>query len=472
LVAGLAGFGTAGCSSSAPLRAEILVVIDTDAHLVGELASRPDVSADAAIDSLRIDVLDASNDVYATNLLLVADSSSWPVSFGVVPVNASEEVRLRVRAFRARFARPGSANGVPTFDPFPEVTLDRLVWLSAPAEGLSTVEVTLRYDCLGVAPSLKSPPSVCVDGAHPDGGPTDGIAILPKGAIPPSQAGTWSGALERPCASVEEGGAICIPGGFSVLGDYSAVGGPNATADQEPVPLHPVVVDPFWLDRDEFTVGRARSLVLAGQLPESMLQAMTPDDPLNQYCTWLGPDDSTNDELPLNCTTYDVALLACQLSQGTLPTEAQWLHAARGRGDGLEYPWGNEDPACCTLSASREAAFAASPECDGGGVEPVASHPLGGSCGGLGDVSKDGVNDLAGSVTEVLLDDFQSYSSACWGQGILENPVCRISMSGGPHVAHGGSWSTPLSDGLLAPRGYADDGPDFGFRCAFSDSSP
>ena len=468
-----ASLGDTGCSHAAASRPELLVVIDTDAHLVGELASRPDVSADATIDSLRIDALDASNDVYATNLFLVADPSSWPVSFGVVPADdASEGIRLRIRGFRARFARAASVGGVSTFEPFPEVTMDCLVSLTAPTNGLARVEVVLHFDCLGVASSLTAPESTCVDGAHPDGGPGDGLDLLSGDGLPPTRAGTWSAALERPCASAPDAGRLCIPGGFSILGDYDAVGGVNATAAQEPVPLHPVVVDPFFLDRDEFTVGRARALVLSGGLQESMLQANTPGDPLNQYCTWLGSGESADDDLPLNCIAYDTALLACQLSEGTLPTEAQWLHAARGRGDDRSYPWGNDDPSCCAVSASRQSAFASSAECDGGGVEPVASHPAAAACQGLGDVSKDGVNDMAGSVTEILLDDFESYSAPCWGVGILHDPLCRAPVGGGPHAAHGGSWSDPLSDALLAPRDYADDGPDFGFRCAFPDAPP
>ena len=466
----LAGFGIVQCSQHAPARAQLLVLVDTDAPLVGQLGAHPEVSADAAVDALRIDVLGASNAVYATNLFVVADPSSWPVSFGVLPPSdGGADVRLRLRAFRARFARPGSVNGALTLDPIPEVTIDRIVQAALPDAGVGSIEVTLLSDCRGIFPSFAAPSTTCVDATHPQGSPGDAVTLR-SGTAPGTRAGTWAPAVEKPCAAAAAAGRVCIPGGFSVLGDYAAVGGANATPDQEPIPLHPVVVAPFFLDREEFTVGRARALVLTGALAASGPRAMTAGDPLGQYCTWLGAGDASNDDLPLNCVPYATALLACQLSQGTLPTEAQWLHAARGRGEGRRYPWGNDEPTCCALSASRDVAYATGPACAGSGLQPVGSHPAAASCDGLGDVSKDGIEDLAGSVAELLLDGFQSYSAACWGRGVLHNPICEVSTEGGPHAAHGGSFSEPLGNALLAPRGYADNGPDFGFRCAYPDS--
>jgi formylglycine-generating enzyme required for sulfatase activity len=463
--------GSAQCSTSP--RAELMVFVDTDAHLLGELAAHPEVSPDAVIDSLRIDVLDASNDVYNTNLFLVADSASWPVSFGVAAgATPTSEVRLRIRGFRARFARPGTVNGASTLDPFPEVTIDRLVWAPLPASGTSRTEVVLSTDCLGILPSFASPQTTCVDATHGQSSPAEGLDSLAGDTVPATRAGTWSPAVEVPCVTAVVQGRVCVPGGFSVLGDYDAVGGPNETPDQEPIPLHPAVVSAFLLDRDEFTVGRARQLVLSGALAESLLGPSTPGDPLDQYCTWLGPQDPSNDQEPLNCISSETALLACQLSGGTLPSESQWLHEARGRGEGRHYPWGNDEPLCCTVSASRGAAFNASPECAGSGVEPVESHLPSASCGGLGDRSKDGAVDMAGSVTELLLDDFASYAAPCWGEGILHDPVCQTQGTGAFHTSHGGSWSGTLSGTLSAQRGYGVTGPDFGFRCAYPDASP
>jgi hypothetical protein len=48
------------CVQDLDARAQVLVSVDTDAHLVGELAARPEVSPAAAVDTLRVDILDAA----------------------------------------------------------------------------------------------------------------------------------------------------------------------------------------------------------------------------------------------------------------------------------------------------------------------------------------------------------------------------------------------------------------------------
>src|SRR5580658_1135200 len=81
------GAAIGGCLTTPP-RPQLVVVVDTDAHVVGELTSRTDVSPDAAMDTLRVDFLDASDSVFASQIFLdVASTSKWPVSFGVLPVD-------------------------------------------------------------------------------------------------------------------------------------------------------------------------------------------------------------------------------------------------------------------------------------------------------------------------------------------------------------------------------------------------
>jgi hypothetical protein len=132
-----------GARSAASPRPQLVVVVDTDARLVDELASRPDVSEDAAIDSLRVDVLDDSNHEYDSTTFSVAEFSRWPISFGVAAPQdrATAEVHLRLRAFRATFAREGQANGGATLDPPPEIAVDRLAWIPLPAGGVTSVRI-------------------------------------------------------------------------------------------------------------------------------------------------------------------------------------------------------------------------------------------------------------------------------------------------------------------------------------------
>ena len=266
---------------------------------------------------------------------------------------------------------------------------------------------------MGIASSFVAPETTCIDAQHPSGAPDEGAEFLTGTSLPPTQAGTWSYAVERPCRSSPSDGRTCIPGGFGVLGDYAARWFATELVQYEPVPLRPVAISPFHLDTDEVTVGRARALVLSGALPESALQwpsSMTD----SSYCTWLGADIASNDALPLNCVAATTAGQVCSLLGGTLPSEAQWEYAARGRGQGRRYPWGNDDPTCCALSAGRAFGGSSPPECPGSGPEPVGSHLPTPSCGGLGDITRDGVRDMGGSVAEILLDALEPYTAPCW----------------------------------------------------------
>src|SRR5690606_5498248 len=99
---------------------------------------------------------------------------------------------------------------------------------------------------------------------------------------------------------------------------------------------------------------------------------------------------------------------------------AEWEYAASGRGQGRRHPWGDEVAQCCGASIDRLGScqgFSSVPE-------PVGSHPREG-CAWEGDVSRDGVRDLGGSMTEWLRDRYSPYGENCWsGSGILSDPVC------------------------------------------------
>jgi formylglycine-generating enzyme required for sulfatase activity len=466
----------AGCQPSVAPRAQLLVIVDTDAHVVDELASRPDVSGDAAIDSLRIDLLDPSDHAYDTRLFSTPEMSSYPISFGVYPQSGSTtEVHLRIRAFRSTFATAGIAdNGAATLDPMKEVTIDRLAWIPFPSTGVASVRVVLREDCLGTFPSFTTH-TTCIDAAHTAGAPREGIDVL-SAPPPPTLAGTWPTAVEQPCTVPSSEEKLCIRGGFSIVGDPSGQGvDPGLTiVDINPVPLRPVVLRPFLLDKTEFTVGRFRTLALAGALPAGTDMPCGTD--CYPYCTWLGAADGSNDKKPLNCVSYDTAVATCGALGGTLPTEAQWEHAARGRGQQLRYPWGNDEPKCCTLSASRGAPLEtdAAPECDGSGIEPVGSHVPSDASDCLGDLSRDGVLDMAGSVAEALRGGLWAYTDPCWGSdhGIVRDPDCG-STDAGPKAQRGANWSSSLAEAWLVTRHEWSIPDEFaGFRCAYAGISP
>ena len=478
-VAGLA----AGCSNTAPARPQILLTIDTDAHVVGELPSSPTVSPDSTIDTLRVDVLDDHNNLVALNTFVVADVETWPLSFGIEPSPSfGSEVRVWIRAFRGMFATSDLAsNGTTTLAPPTQVTIDRLVALPLPTAGVREAHVTLRYDCVGTASSFGSPLQTCLGATQLAGDPHQGLDAADAGSS--SSVGTWQPALEVACNSAPTSGRVCIPGGFFFLGDIDAAGNAEIEA-AEPTPLRPVIMSPFWLDTYEVTVQRLRALVNAGSFTGPLPTPTTPSDPTNQYCSWLGAADASHDTLPLNCVPYATAEQVCKLAGGTLATEAQWEYAARGRGERLNYPWGDTPPQCCSASLSRTEDMGGSQllgaQCSGAGLEPVGSHPVSAACtapdagptGGMGDVTRDGVYDMAGSLSEMLGDDMQSYSAACWNPGgILRDPVCQATNA--TVGQRGGSWAGSLPTCLLPLRNYVvGPGTMAGFRCAYADGSP
>jgi hypothetical protein len=445
-----------------PARPQLVVVVDTDAPVVGQLASSPGVSEDASVDTLRVDVLDEQDHVTETKSFLLPDTSDWPASFGVEPGNGPD-IRLRVRVFRGLLAAAGFTQGVATLDPPPTATIERIVHVSAPSSGVTTIELFLTEDCLGTPSSFAAPQTTCIDGRELAGPPTDGVVALGS-VMPPTRVGTWKKAFEVRCSAKAPASsmAVCIPGGFSILGSTVLAG----SSDQfgfDPVPLRPVVVSPFYLDTTEYTVRRFRSLLAKHQYHGTMpaLAGMNP------FCTWLGTADTSLDDYPLNCVTWTAAAEICQLEGGTLPSEAEWEHAARGRGRSLDYPWGNEDPTCCAATLARQSTPGLYFACKGEALQPVGSHVDRAACAGLADISRDGVIDLEGSVVEAVFDDLQPFDAPCWSKpGIPVDPLCLVTSSPG-HAARGNGWASYLLT-PLPTRYLSEDATDtMGFRCRY-----
>jgi formylglycine-generating enzyme required for sulfatase activity len=453
----------AACSEATP-RPQIVVVVDTDAPLTGQALLDETLSPDAAVDTLRIDVFDDTGYAYDFRDFVAPDPSDWPLSFGVAtPESAGAgRVHLRIRAFRGGLATSQLLNGEAVLEPRPEIAIDRLVDLDLPGEGIQTVFVPLSFDCLGVTPSFVQPRTTCIDAARADAPATSGVTTLANGETPATRAGTAARAREVACAGEALQGTICIPGGFTVLGDPALWGVADGLSLEDALPLRPVIVSPFLLDATEVTVGRVRALLQAGMSIGAPPRLKDPADTEWTYCTFLGEGDPSNDALPLNCVSWDTARRICETAGGSLPTEAQWEHAARGRGEGRDYPWGDDSPSCCTASVAR--GFG----CPGDGPEPVGSHPPE-ACSGLGDVSRDGVVDMGGGLTELLLDKWRPYDHPCWGSGgILTDPVCEDETAS-LHAARGGDWSSGEAVSLSALRhsGHNAGSVGDGLRCAY-----
>jgi formylglycine-generating enzyme required for sulfatase activity len=358
----------------------------------------------------------------------------------------------------------------------PEVTVSRLVEVSPPDAGVRSVRVTLTNDCLGVYDVFgKSAVTTCIAaGSMSD--PTQGVVDVAEGDTSPSVVGTWPGAAPQPCSGTAPPGAQCVAGGFSVIGALGFTGFGDGMHQFDPSPLRPVLLSPFYMDTTEVTVGRFRALVKSGAF-KGALPLLQGDSSISDgaWCTWLGPGTAQNDAYPLNCLTQESAVRICAALNGSLPTEAQWEHAARGRGLGNLYPWGNHiltPPGdCCLASVSRDP-----PPNDGycstKGIEKAGSHPASPTCvGGLGDQTRDGILDLGGSMHELVQDTLQPYDASCWsltGGGILQDPLCNL--PGGPG-GRGGFWDSGTAAVAVSVRTtWYPNGTAYGVRCVYPGS--
>jgi formylglycine-generating enzyme required for sulfatase activity len=170
------------------------------------------------------------------------------------------------------------------------------------------------------------------------------------------------------------------------------------------------------------------------------------------------------DRLPVNCIGWETAAELCDRRGGRLPSEAEWEHAASGRGLGWRYPWGDDGAECCGASLDRLAICLGSADY----VEPVGSHPHEG-CPWSGDVSRDGVLDLGGSLGEWLRDHFAPFGQQCWASaGIAYDPTCDEGLQA--RSLRGSDFTSGLASPVVARRSFDASGYwTTGMRCSYED---
>jgi len=242
--------------------------------------------------------------------------------------------------------------------------------------------------------------------------------------LPPSCGGT---------ASAQCCDSPLVPGG-TFYRSYDGVGY-DSTAS-------PATVSAFRLDKYEVTVARFREFVNAGRgtqatapalgaggrtlnglpdqggwtveytsrLPTSTAAIETELSCNAQYQTWT----ASNDNRPINCVSWELALAFCIWDGGYLPTEAEWNFAAAGGDEQRAYPW-SQPPTSLVLDASL-ASYAPTfdTDCVGDGLPgctlediiEVGSKPAGDG--------RWGHSDLAGNLYEWTLDWYEEpYPTPC-----------------------------------------------------------
>ncbi|MGK3992041.1 formylglycine-generating enzyme family protein [Sorangium sp. So ce1024] len=277
---------------------------------------------------------------------------------------------------------------------------------------------------------------------------------------------------------------VCGPaGGESCCATAQAV--PGGTFNRSNDPKYPATVSSFLLDRFEVTVGRFRKFVEAypGSKPGAgagahpsiegsgwdadwtiSLPAGVPELMASVNCdatlqTWTD-EAGANEQLPMNCLTWEVAFAFCAWDGGRLPTEAEWNYAAAGGREQREYPWST--PASSTTIDGSHAVYgcagdgSTSSSCTFSDIQVVGSRSPKGD-------GKWGHADLSGNLGEWVLD---WYATPYWPG---ECNDCANLVVASYQVFRGGGWNRDAS-ALLSSRRDAGQrrlpGSYVGARCA------
>lgn len=306
------------------------------------------------------------------------------------------------------------------------------------------------------------------------GGAGGGGGVMDAGATVPSCEG-----LVPTCGPTGNGSCCAssvVPGG-SYNRSYDGVTYTNAG--------FPASVSDFRLDTYEITVARFRRFVAAypgsrpavgaGRNPHnsedlgwdgawtaflaadqvSLTAALKCDA---SFQTWTD-SPAGNENRPMNCITWYEAYAFCIWDRGRLPTEAEWNYAATGGDDQRAYPW-SAPPSSSTI-APTFASYYMGTDCLGDGLPGCAVTDLVSVGTKPAGNARWGQADLAGNVSEWVLDSFGDYSPAC--------SDCSVVMSGSAPVVRGGGFSAATASLLSSARGGripAARNTDLGARCA------
>jgi formylglycine-generating enzyme len=450
---GLCGVLLAGCSAAAAEQDQWTIWVTTDAPV-------PQL-----VDRALLEVLDDRGELACADCRrqvgVPTNADAWPISFGVAAPVVSTSLRVRVRLYRA--LRAGT-DGLPAAG----TAIDRVARLP-PTSGNTDVQMLLSSECLGLPsepPQGKScsgplralDPEKVLDLGKPDGA---------------TRPGTWPRAAAIPCTNAPDG-MVCVPGGFLVLGDLDAVRiGAGAVSSRHVERF--VSLSPFAIDRDEVHVGAVRELVRAGRV----LTQPARRDPLGTraQCTYLGSDDSANDEQAVNCVTFDLATEVCVALGRRLPTEAEWEWVAGNLSEETRFPWGELGDSCdlADVGLGREIL-------DSGGQpeSSVCRFRAGRASREAGvprranvrDITTLGVLQLAGGLSEWTADRLAPYDSGCWqpDRAFLLDPRCDDATARNQSF-RGAAWiDSPVLVGSVGRQGVSKGEmlPSIGFRCAVS----
>ena len=236
---------------------------------------------------------------------------------------------------------------------------------------------------------------------------------------------------------------ILIPAGDFVMGTDSEY----ANADQKP--SHKVHLDVFYIDKHEVTNAQFEAFIVDGGYQNQKLWTAEGWNFIqkNQIKTPLQHGEnsvSTEPDHPVIGVSWYEANAYATWAGKRLPTEAEWVKAAKGTKERV-YPWGNG------MDFSKLSYFPHVTK-----VQVVGSFPEG--------ASPYGVLDMAGSVWEWCSD---WYDENYYSRSASKNP--QGPFQGTRRVLRGGGWDSIRLQLQCTYRYYEKENHQtytIGFRCA------
>jgi formylglycine-generating enzyme required for sulfatase activity len=421
-------------------------------------------------DRLRVDVLDERGNLACTDCsreFLVYTEDTWPVSFGVAPPEGGGRVRVRARLYRS-LGGDLATNRHDLID----------VTARLPDDYADDYEFLLPTLCFGQAPDVAAGTTCLINEASKlDYGPEPTLEPFGTSRLLP---------LSRPCEFEPLAGMVCVPGDVFIMGDSRldaiAFDHPSKPehAEWAPFPVH--------MDVDEMTVGtmralvRKRSVLVDDKDERFALRVRGAPGSETDMCTYLGPDDATNDALPINCVGALLAFDACVALGKRLPYEYEWEFVAGNGSRETQYPWGDvageraigqineESRTICDnaiIGRGRISTRGESTRCRDFDVS-LAPGPVAG--GNPRDVTSHGIKNMAGNVAEWVADNFSLYAENCGTPCGKDSKI----LGGEPVPYRGGSWARSPDAAVTVARFAIERGAassHVGFRCGFNEAS-
>ena len=213
-----------------------------------------------------------------------------------------------------------------------------------------------------------------------------------------------------------------IPAGIFQMGcDPAHNGGYGCENYWSELPLHPVYLDAYRIDRTEVTNSQYAQCVAA----DGCTKPARADSSTRPF--YYGNPIFEN--YPVVYVSWYQASAYCEWAGKRLPTEAEWEKATRGGSETRAYPWGDTAPTCTLANFDSWSTLPCVGDTSAVGSTPAGASPY-------------GVQDMAGSVDEWVSDWF---SGTYYGESPASNPTGPT--TGFNKVLRGGAFSS--NDDLL-----------------------